>query len=137
VPEGEASTATARAALPAAYSRADAVFNVGRTALLLAAFTRGLWECLDAAMRDRLHQPYRGRALFPWLETVFEAARGAGALGVALSGAGPSVLAIVSPDHADDIARAMRAALLGAGQGGSTLVVEADLHGAQSAVLFD
>ena len=137
VPEQEASTAQARAALPPVYSRADAVFNVGRTALLLAALVRERWDCLDAAMRDRLHQPYRSHALFPWLDAVFGAARAAGALGVALSGAGPSVLAIAPRDQAEGVARAMEEVLRGTGQGGAGLVLEADHRGARVAEFSD
>ena len=131
VPHQEASTAEARAALPAAYPRADAVFNVGRAALLLAALVRQRWDLLGGAMADRLHQPYRGRALFPWLEPVFAAARAAGAHGVALSGAGPSVLAIAGPEAAPRVARAMHDAFCGQGGDSGTLVLGADGGGAR------
>jgi homoserine kinase len=131
VPSEEASTAQARAALPVSYSRADAVFNVGRTALLLAAVARGRWEWLGAAMADRLHQPYRERTLFQWLPAVFAGARAAGALGVALSGAGPSVLAVTRAGEADRVAGAMRDALSRAGRTGDGLVLAADPRGAR------
>jgi homoserine kinase len=131
VPEREASTAEARAALPSTYSRADAVFNVGRTALLLAALVRERRDCLDAAMRDRLHQPYRAQALFPWLDAVFEAARARGALGAALSGAGPSVLAVVERERVSAVTEAMEEALRRAGEKGVALVLEADPEGAR------
>lgn len=131
VPDCEASTAEARAALPESYPRADAVFNVGRTALLLAAFARERWDLLAAAMADRLHQPYRARVLFPWLERVFAAARDAGALGAALSGAGPSVLAVAGEAEAAGVGEAMQEALRGAGLGGRFLVLGADAAGAR------
>lgn len=131
VPDREASTTEARAALPATYSREDAVFNVGRTALLLAAFARERWDLLGAAMADRLHQPYRSRALFPWLPQVFAAAEGAGAHGVVLSGAGPSVLAVAREADAGAVAQAMQEALGRAGLDGRTLVLAADPHGAR------
>jgi homoserine kinase len=131
VPHQEASTAVARAALPATYPRPDAVYNVARVALLLAAWTRDRRDLLGAAMGDRLHQPYRARALFPWLDAVFGAARAAGALGVALSGAGPSVLAVAEGGAADAAAEAMRAALASAGHGGRALVLAADPAGAR------
>jgi homoserine kinase len=131
VPRQEASTAEARAALPATYSRADAVFNVGRAALLLAALVRERWDLLGGAMADRLHQPYRGRALFPWLEPVFAAARAAGAHGVALSGAGPSVLAITGVEAAPRVARAMQDAFREQGGESGTLVLGADASGAR------
>lgn len=137
VPDREASTTEARAALPPSYSRADAVFNVGRTALLLAALVQERWDCLDAAMRDRLHQPYRSRALFPWLDAVFAAARGAGALGVALSGAGPSVLAVARRDRGEAVGQAMAETLRREGEGSRALVLEADRQGAQVAEFSD
>jgi homoserine kinase len=55
--EGEASTAAAQAALPASYSRPDAVYNVGRVALLVAAWTQGRFDLVGRAMGDRLHRP--------------------------------------------------------------------------------
>ena len=72
----------------------DAVANQGRVALLTAALARNRLELLRSAMVDRLHQPYRS-GLVPGLEDVCRAALGAGALGAALSGAGPAVLAFV------------------------------------------
>jgi len=135
VPDREASTAEARAALPAQYGRADAVFNVGRTALLLAALGTERWELLGPAMADRLHQPYRARALFPWLPAVFAAARAAGARGAALSGAGPSVLALATEPEAPAVGAAMAAALAGAGLGARALVLAADRSGARVVTL--
>ncbi len=131
VPHREASTAEARAALPSAYPRADAVFNVGRTALLLAAFVSQRWDLLGAAMADRLHQPYRARALFPWLPAVFAEARAAGAHGVALSGAGPSVLAVAGEGEAASVAGAMQEALGRERLQSRALVLAADDRGAR------
>ena len=111
VPAFEASTAAARAALPASYPRPDAVYNVGRVALLVAAWTRGRLDLVGQAMGDRLHQPYRARAMFPWLDGVLAAARRAGALGAALSGAGPSVLGVAPTARGRGVARAMEEAL--------------------------
>jgi homoserine kinase len=71
----------------------DAVFNVGRAAFLACALGQGSFDGLSFAMEDRLHQPYR-KSLVPGMEEVFAAAKGAGALGVALSGAGPTVMAL-------------------------------------------
>ena len=92
---GEAlATSKARAVLPETYSRADAVANIQAAALLGLAFAQGRGELLRPAMQDRLHQPYRAEmcALLPLLLPL---AGSAGILGVALSGAGPSVLLIV------------------------------------------
>jgi homoserine kinase len=109
VPAMTSSTAEARAVLPATLPRADAVFNVQRVALLMAALQTRRHDALAAALDDRLHQPYR-RALFPWMPSVADAARRAGALGCVLSGAGPSLLAVAIGDPGA-IARAMEGAL--------------------------
>jgi homoserine kinase len=108
--------------------RADAVFNVQRVALLLAALQAGRVDALGAALDDRLHQPYR-RRLFPWMPAVVDAARGAGALGCVLSGAGPSLLAVVS-GAAEPVARAMETALAAAGIPGAARAFAVDTEGA-------
>src|SRR5262245_22380408 len=84
IPEVESGTREARAVLPDAVPRADAVFNVQRVSLLLAALAAGRGDLLRVAMGDRLHEPYRQR-LFPWMTAVQQAAREAGALGCVLS----------------------------------------------------
>ena len=105
VPEFQLSTAAARKALPAQYSRQDAVFNVQRVALLLAALSEGRSALFREAMRDRLHQPYRA-PLIPGLEEILRLRDVPGLLGVALSGAGPSVLAFCS-GHSDKVGAAI------------------------------
>jgi homoserine kinase len=89
-------TAKARGVLPASLSRADAVFNVQRTALLLQAVHTGSLEALTAALDDRLHQPYRA-PLVPGLAEAL-AFRHPTVLGAFLSGAGPSIAAFVLDD---------------------------------------
>jgi homoserine kinase len=135
VPGFEASTAAARAALPERYTRPDAVYNVGRVALLVAAWTRGRWDLVGQAMGDRLHQPYRARAMFPWLDGVMAAARDSGALGAALSGAGPSVLGLAAAGGGARVARAMEEALVAAGHEGRGHVLAADSGGARTETL--
>ena len=90
VPDFMLPTAEARAALPDQYSREDAIFNVQRSALLIAALATGTTAAFPAALEDRLHQPYRAR-LVPGLDEVVKL-RAPGLLGCALSGAGPSIL---------------------------------------------
>jgi homoserine kinase len=83
-------TKTARAALPDCYPRADAIFNLQRVALLVAALAQGSVTDFAASLEDRLHQPYRA-SLVPGLAEIL-ALREPGLLGCVLSGAGPSVL---------------------------------------------
>ncbi len=96
VPEQSLATEEARRALPANYSRADAVTNVQNSMLLLAAFTQGRHDLLSAALEDRIHQPYRA-PLCPVLPSLQELKGKEGILGAALSGAGPSVLIFLDP----------------------------------------
>ena len=129
IPEVTSSTSEARAVLPATVPRADAVFNVQRVALLLASLQAGRVDTLGAALDDRLHQPYR-RKLFPWMPAVIDAARSAGALGCALSGAGPSLLAIApGVTEGDAVATAMQKALSRAGIAGTARTLSVDTRG--------
>jgi homoserine kinase len=95
VPPDPLSTEEARRVLPAQYSRADAVANIQNSMLLLAAFTQGRRDLLRNALADRIHQPYRS-PLCPLLPALQELHH-PGILGVALSGAGPSVLIFLNP----------------------------------------
>jgi homoserine kinase len=90
VPDFDLPTVKAREVLPQSYSRADTVFNVQRSALLIAALAAGATWAFPAALEDRLHQPYRA-PLVPGLEEITKL-RAPGLLGCALSGAGPSIL---------------------------------------------
>jgi homoserine kinase len=90
VPDFVLPTSEARAVLPGQYSRQDAIFNVQRSALLIAALATGSVHAFPTALEDRLHQPYRLR-LVPGLDEILRL-RAPGLLGCALSGAGPSVL---------------------------------------------
>jgi homoserine kinase len=95
LPSASLATERARALLPASYSRADAVSNVQRTGLLVAAFALGRGDLLRIAMQDRIHQPYRMEAC-PLLPRLLPLAGEPGILGVALSGAGPGVLIVAA-----------------------------------------
>lgn len=125
VPDYAVSTDEARRLLPESVPFTDAVFNVTRVALLVAALASGRTDVLDTATQDRLHQPYR-EGLIPGLAHVFGAAREAGAWGVALSGSGPSVLAF---GDAPSIGPAMAQAFQATGITCRVLPVEIDTEG--------
>ena len=93
VPSVRIATSDAREVLPGSVTRADAVFNMSRAALLVAGMTGNHPEYLAEATRDSLHQPYR-QPLFPAMKLLFQAALDAGALGAFLSGSGSTVLAL-------------------------------------------
>lgn len=130
VPDFAVNTRRAREALPSLVSLQDAVFNVSRVSLLLAALSTGRYDCLAKAMEDRLHQPYRA-SLIPGLHEVCRAALQAGAAGAALSGAGPIVVALMS-ERADPqrVGEAMTQAFQVAGVLSRYLVVAPSLEGA-------
>ena len=93
IPENRIATVDARRVLPAEISVADAVYNMSRVALLVAAMEGNRPEYLKIATQDRLHQPYR-ETIFPPMKVIFAAARDAGALGVFLSGSGSAIMAL-------------------------------------------
>lgn len=94
IPEFELATTKARGVLPAEITVADAVYNISRTSLLTAALATGRLDLISRAMQDRLHQPYRA-PLVPGMEKLLAEAPQHGALGIALSGAGPTLLCLV------------------------------------------
>ena len=93
IPEVSISTADARAVMPATVSLNDALFNVGRTALLVNALATGRLQDLKAATEDRLHQPHRSH-LLPAMRLIIQEALKGGALGAFVSGSGSTVLAL-------------------------------------------
>ena len=103
IPDFELSTSISRSVLPEQVSREDAVFNVRRSAMLVHAIHTKDAELMKLAMQDKLHQPYRIRFV-PGLEDVMEELKNfENVLGVALSGAGPSILVISSGNNLDKI----------------------------------
>lgn len=114
VPAFEVSTAQARQVLPQTYSRADAIYTMGHLGLLIRALATGNGEWLQTALGDRIHVPYR-QTLIPGYGAVVEAAIAAGAYGVTISGAGPTLLALGRPEQAEAIAQAMAIAWAEAG----------------------
>src|SRR5512132_1268065 len=124
------STEDARAILPSQVSRDDAVFNVAHGAALIAAVMRSDGALLALAMADRLHQPVRTK-LVPALAEIIAGAREAGAFGAALSGAGPSVLAVAPTRLAARVVSAMEESAAAAGVPGRGRVLRVRAAGAQ------
>ncbi|MDR3279405.1 MAG: homoserine kinase [Synergistaceae bacterium] len=94
VPDVKVKTADARKSLPDVVNFDDAVFNLGRAALTAAAWATGQWDMLSWGMDDRLHQQYRAK-LFPGGDVIMDRVRNIpGCIGVAISGSGPSVIAL-------------------------------------------
>jgi homoserine kinase len=105
-PDYELQTKQARAVLPELIPHRDAVYNVQRAAFLMAQLAQGRREGLREAMADRLHQPYRS-ALVPGLAEILNLKDSRGMIGVALSGAGSTVVAFAD-SHAEEIGEEIR-----------------------------
>jgi homoserine kinase len=97
-PRSQLPTHVARAALPRSVSRGDAVHNLQRSAVFIAALAQQRYDLFWESMRDRLHQPKR-ESLVPGLAEALALPKMAGLLGVALSGAGPSIVALVDANE--------------------------------------
>jgi homoserine kinase len=95
IPDLLTNTHESRAKLPERIPRSDAVYNIGRAAMLISAMYKGEYQLLRQATQDRLHQPLRGQT-FPALNRLIKAALNGGAHGAFLSGAGPSVMAFTT-----------------------------------------
>ena len=110
IPNFKLLTEKARAALPKTVDRRDAVYNLSRAALATAAFCDGDYELLRVATKDALHQQYR-LPLIPGGERVFEIAWDLGAYAVYISGAGPTIMAVVHRDNCEFFEKAEEALL--------------------------
>ena len=106
IPAIRLSTSEARRAMPKAVPVSDAVVNLGALTLLLQGLRTGNGDLISDGMHDRLHEPYRWR-LIKGGQEVKEAALAAGAWGCAISGAGPSVIALCSEDNGNAVSQAM------------------------------
>lgn len=123
VPDRALPTQHMRDALPDSVLRRDAVHNVARASLMVAAMASGRSELLASATEDRLHEPHRA-AVFPELSGLIAAARAAGALGACLSGAGSTILAFADrSDLAADVAAALERESESAGLAGRSMIV--------------
>lgn len=99
IPDFKLSTVMARQVLPETVSHMDARFNLSRAALFSASLLQGKYENIRVAVNDRLHQPYR-LSLIEHAQEVFDKAYSLSAYGVYISGAGPTLMALV--DGKDD-----------------------------------
>lgn len=113
LPDFDFPTSEARAILPKVVERSDAIYNISRVVMVTEALRTGNMELLGIAMKDGLHQPYR-LPLIPGAIDALKAGKDAGAAAVALSGAGPSLIAF-SPQEDPVIGAAMKAAFKVAG----------------------
>jgi homoserine kinase len=130
IPDFELSTSEARRVLPSDYSRADAIFNTAHLGLLLRGLETGRGDWLRVALRDRIHQPYR-KALIPGYEAVYSAALAAGAYGMVISGAGPTLLALADAESAPTVATAMVTAWKAEGIAAQVRSLSLDTQGAK------
>ena len=120
IPNFELSTREARAVLPTEYSRSDAIFNISRMGLLIRALETNNVEWLRTALADKIHQPYR-RNLITGYQKVKQGAIAAGAYGMVISGAGPTLLALTNPKQIDRVAKSMAEAW-------SSIGIESQVH---------
>ena len=126
-PAAALETKKSRGVLPQTVPRADAVHNLQRTALFVAAIEERRFDLLWDAMEDRLHQTAR-QALIPGLADVLAIPKMPGLLGVALSGAGPSVIALAT-DRFEEIGKAIASRFERNGVASTVRVLEAAQEG--------
>jgi homoserine kinase len=130
IPDFELSTKEARGVLPTEVSRADAIFNIAHLGLLLRGLETGKQSWLQASLQDKLHQPYR-KSLIKGYDAVSDAAIAAGACGMVISGAGPTLLALTDTAHAPDVVAAMAQAWQKIGVNAQVRSLAIDNHGAR------
>lgn len=129
VPDFQLPTKLARQAVPDQVSLRDAVFNIGHASLMAAALLKGDLELFGKMMEDKVHQPYRMH-LIPGISEVFSAAKKAGALSAAISGAGPSLIAFTR-ENGEEIASAMESAFCKHGITSRIMFLRPEQNGAQ------
>ena len=139
LPDFDFPTKQARAILPKQVERKDAIYNISRAVLVTEALRTGNLDLLGIAMKDSLHQPYR-LPLIPGAIAALEAGKKAGASAVALSGAGPSLIAFSSKAEApygDDtgIGAAMKRAFESAGLSARIFELGTSYEGAEVTIV--
>ncbi|MBV6622058.1 MAG: homoserine kinase [Rivularia sp. (in: Bacteria)] len=133
IPDFELSTSEARQVLPAQVSRQDAIFNTAHLGLLLRGLETGNQNWLRAALQDKLHQPYRKKLINNYDE-INAAALSAGAYGMVISGAGPTLLALTNTDNSQAVAAAMAYEWQNKGIKAQVQTLQIDNQGATSVV---
>lgn len=129
IPDFEVSTEEARRILPKDYSRADAIFNMAHLGLLLRGLETGRADWIRSALQDRIHQPYR-QSLITGFDAVQTAAIAAGAYGLVISGAGPTLLALTNAANASTVAIDLSTAWNQQGISVQTKILQVDPQGA-------
>lgn len=130
VPDFPVSTEESREVLPEQVSRQDAIFNSSRAALLVSSMITGNIDNLRMAMEDRLHQPYR-KQLIPEMDRIFKAAKGYGAVGAYLSGAGSTIMAVLTEEKEKEFQAKMSAYLNAIPHEWTLTLLKPDPEGAQ------
>ncbi|MHB8461351.1 MAG: homoserine kinase [Vulcanimicrobiaceae bacterium] len=134
IPELDFATAKARALLPEQYDRKDVVFASQHAALLGAALASGDLAMLGAAMQDRTHQPYRAEHI-PGLANAL-AIKHRDLFGIALSGAGPSLIAFTRPSANGALSGRIEACFEDAGIPSRTILLRPALRGLRFSSIF-
>lgn len=128
MPNFKLSTQVARQVLPKNCDYSDAIFNTAHLGLLVRGLETGRADWLQAALQDRLHQPFR-QTLIPGYEAVYAAALESGAYGVVISGAGPTLLALTDLEHSETVATQIKLAWAEQGITAQVQVLGIDLQG--------
>lgn len=100
IPDFFVATRKSRGVLPEVYKKEDAVFNISRAALMVAAMSTGDYSLLRTASEDRMHQPYR-KAYIDGMEEIFKKTYEFGAKATYLSGSGPTILSLIDNEAQD------------------------------------
>ena len=131
IPDFELKTSVARGILPKTVSREDAVYNLSRSALMAGSLATGNVENLRVAVGDRLHQPYR-MGLIPGAEDIFRLSYEFGSYATYISGAGPTVMSIISRRYEEEFESEISRELMERGLGNWRMVIlDVDSRGAQ------
>lgn len=129
-PDYQVETAAARAVLPRDVARADAVLQSARLGALVLGLERAAADLIRGSMQDLIAEPAR-RHLYPGFAEARAAALEAGALGVVVSGAGPTVVAVVLAEVTDRVAKALSEAYRARGIGAQVHRAQVDDRGAR------